>query len=145
MLTLPLLDPVNYHRDTLPELAAGPHGAAAAAAVAGLPPLGVNVEGNAWTYRANGNRIEVSEGIAADVGPVLELDTAAYSDLMQLVRTVPALMIAGELQVTGGSPALDRWERALRTLCHGVPIAEPEINQLGDVDIAQTFTLADSD
>src|SRR3954451_16153057 len=24
MLTLPLLDPVSYHRDTLPELAAGP-------------------------------------------------------------------------------------------------------------------------
>jgi ectoine hydroxylase-related dioxygenase (phytanoyl-CoA dioxygenase family) len=144
MLTLPLLDPVSYHRDTFPTFASGTNAAAAAAAVADLPPLGVQIDGNAWTYRANGGRIEAEEGIAADVGPVLTLDAAAWSDLMQLVRTVPALMIAGEVQVSGGGAALDRWERALRTLCHGVPVADPATNAI-DVNITQSFTLDDTD
>ena len=143
MLTLPVLDPVTYHRDTLPKLTVRLNGAAAAAAVADLPPLGVQVDGHAWTYRPDGARIAVSDGLAADVGPVLELNSAAWSDLMQLVRTVPALMIAGEVRITAGGPALDRWERALRTLCHGVPIAEPAAKPL--VDITRSFTLDDSD
>jgi hypothetical protein len=82
---------------------------------------------------------------------VLELSGPAWSDLVQLVRTIPALMIAGEVTVvTGGGAALDRWERALRTLCQGVPIAKPDEHPLVDasgqaLDIGRSFTLDDSD
>ena len=150
MLALPLLTFDAYHRETLPVLAAGPNGVAAAAAVESEPPLAVRVDGQAWTYRAADGHIDVSEGVAADVAVVLDLSAAAWSDLVQLVRTIPALMIASEVTVTGGGPSLDRWERALRTLCQGVPIADPGATTLVDahdapLDIHRSLTLDDSD
>jgi hypothetical protein len=45
MLSLPLLEFVAYHRDTLPGLLAGPDAAAAARAVAGEPALVLRVDG----------------------------------------------------------------------------------------------------
>jgi ectoine hydroxylase-related dioxygenase (phytanoyl-CoA dioxygenase family) len=150
VLALPLLDFTTYHRETLPALLAGPDAAAAAAAVAGEPPLAVRVKGEARTYRSGDGRIEVTDGVAADAGVVLDLEPEAWSDLIQMVRTIPALMIAGEITVTGGGPALDRWERALRTLCHGVPIASPGTTELRDdrgaaIDPTRSFSLDDAD
>jgi ectoine hydroxylase-related dioxygenase (phytanoyl-CoA dioxygenase family) len=150
MLTLPAIDPVAYHRDILPTLATGPQGAAAAAAVAAEPPFAVRVGDHAWTYRASGDRIAIADGVTADARVVLELSDAAWSDFAQLVRTIPALMIAGEVAVIGGGPSLDRWERALRTLYQGVPIANPDAVAIVDaegqpVDLTRSFTLDDAD
>src|SRR4051812_25565886 len=125
VLTRPLVTFDDFHRQVLPALLAGPHAPAAAAAVASQPPLAVRVDGQAWTYRSADGRIARSEGVAADAGVVVDLTATAFSDLVQMVRTIPALMIAGDVTATGGGPALDRWERALRTLCHGIPIANP--------------------
>ncbi len=127
----------------MPALLAGPNSRAAAAAVAQEPPLTIRVDGAAWTYRATADGIELSAGGASDAGVALDLSVAAWSDLVQLVRTIPALMISGEVVITGGGPALDRWERALRALWHGVPVAEPQALSF-DLDLHQAFTL-DSD
>ncbi|MFL6239140.1 MAG: phytanoyl-CoA dioxygenase family protein [Actinomycetes bacterium] len=149
MLASPLVDPVAFHRDRMPALTRGRHAAMAATAVAAEPALAVRVGNDAWTYRSTGTTIEVTEGVAADAAVVLDLDATAWSDLVQLVRTVPALMIAGEITITGGGPALDRWERALRALIHGVPIANPADALLDGsgaaIDPLRSFTLDDAD
>jgi hypothetical protein len=110
----------------------------------------MHIDERAWTYRPVDGVIDISSGVAADAGVVVELSATAWSDLVQMVRTIPALLIAGEVRVTGGGPTLDRWERALRTLCQGIPIVDPAANPLHDVagaplDPTRSFTLDDAD
>jgi hypothetical protein len=150
VLDLLPLDPVAYHRDVLPDLARGHNGALAAAAIGDIPPLTTRVDDASWTYRRSGDTIAVTPGVAPDAAVVLQLSRAAWSDLVQLVRTVPALMISGEIEVSGDGSVLDRWERALRALWHGIPVVDPSAGGLRDVsgslvDIGRSFTLADSD
>ena len=150
MLDRPLLDPERYHRDVLPDLAAGPNGRLAAAALGDAQPLATRVDGAAWTYRRDGDRVRVTPGVAHDAAVVLELSLSAWSDLVQLVRTVPALMISGEIGVTDSGATLDRWERALRALWQGMPVVDPAAERLLDrsgapLDIGRSFTLDDSD
>src|SRR4051812_39056415 len=120
VLEWPQLDPEQYHREVLPGLAAAANGALAASALGDAPPLATRVDGNAWTYRRDGDHIAVSPGVADDAAVVMGVSRAAWSDLVQLRRTVPALMIGGEIEVTGSGALLDRWERALRALWQGL-------------------------
>jgi hypothetical protein len=150
VLEVPQLDPGDYHRDVLPGLTAGRNGQLAAAAIGDTPPLATKVGDGAWTYRRDGDQIAVTAGVADDAAVVLELTPEAWSDLVQLVRTVPALMISGDIGVSGPGPAVDRWERALRALWQGMPVVDPVADTLVDrsgapLDIGRSFTLADSD
>lgn len=149
VLTTSLVDPVDFHRDVVPRLLAE-RGAAVAAALADEAPLAIRVVDAAWTYRVAAGTVVVDDGVAPDAGAVIELSGAAWSDLVELVRTVPALMISGDIAVTGSASAVDRWERPLRMLWQGMPIVEPSAALLHDgvgrpIDIARTFTLDDTD
>lgn len=142
------LDPVTYHRDVLPAHLASERGAAAAHDVAGVAPLTLVVDGRPFTYRADpgadGTAITVTPSADDDARAVVELSTGAWSDLVQLLRTVPSLALANELTFTrGGFGHLSRWEPALRCLYAGIPIYDPATADLDGVDLTRTFTVDD--
>ena len=80
---------------------------------------------------------------------MVELSLRAWSDLAQEIRTVPALIFAGDLKVAGGDMALlRRWQPALRALYSDVPIYDPARVDLTDaagraLDLQRSFTLSD--
>jgi Phytanoyl-CoA dioxygenase (PhyH) len=143
-----LLDPEAYHRDVLPKAASGPLGVEAARDLAGVAPLGIEVEGTAWTYRSTPPGLSVEDGDGG-APTVVAMSRAAWSDLAQLVRTAPALMLAGELTYRrGGFEHLARWEPALRAVYSGIPIYDPGAADLTDrggqpLDLSRVFTPGD--
>jgi hypothetical protein len=142
----PQLDPVTYHRDVLPAHLAGARGAAAAHDTAGIAPLTLVVDGLPFTYASDGAAITVTPAADEGARAVVELSGPAWSDLVQLLRTVPSLALAGALTFSrGGFAHLSRWEPALRCLYAGIPIYDPTAADLDGVDLAHTFAFADID
>ena len=140
------LDPVTYHRDVLPAHLAGERGAAAAHDTAAVAPLTLVVDGLPFTYASDGVAVTVTPAADEGARAVVELSSAAWSDLVQLLRTVPSLALAGELTFTrGGFGHLSRWEPALRCLYAGIPIYDPAAAHLDGVDLAHAFALGDLD
>jgi hypothetical protein len=101
----------------------------------GVPPLTIEVDGNAWTLTADG----VTPGATAALR--VSLDQAAYADLMSEQRTALGLVIAGRVE---GSPdannAFCAWDPILRSR----PVYRP-----GDVEVSvpldQRFRLGEND
>jgi hypothetical protein len=142
----PQLDPVTYHRDVLPVHLAGERGAAAAHDTADIAPLTLVVDGLPFTYASDGAAITVTPAADEGARAVVELSRPAWSDLVQLLRTVPSLALAGDLTFArGGFGHLSRWEPALRCLYAGIPIYDPATADLDGVDLARTFAFADMD
>lgn len=145
------LDPVSYHRDVLPDLLGGERGAMAGRDVDGVAPISLSIDGRSWTYRAEHGRVTVVEGEDPGAAAVVALSAAAWSDLAQFARTVPALQLAGELAFArGGFSHLARWEPALRAVYVGIPIFDPADTDLVDRDgtplsLDRVFSLDDSD
>lgn len=141
----PQLDPVTYHRDVLAAHLAGERGAAAAHDTSGLAPLTLVVDGQAFTYASDGATITVTPATDDDARAVVELSTRAWSDLVQLLRTVPSLALANELTFArGGFGHLSRWEPALRCLYAGIPIYDPATADIDGVDLGRAFAFADA-
>ncbi len=169
MRSFETLDPVAYHRDVLPPSAAGPLGARAARDLRGVAPLALEIDGRTWTYRtsesdpgpdaapeagSHSGSSAAAAGLTIENGDrgastVVALSRSSWSDLAQLLRTVPALMLAGELTFRRGDfTHLARWEPALRAVYCGVPIYDPADADLTDLggrplDLERVFTAAD--
>jgi hypothetical protein len=143
-----VLDPVAYHRDVLPERAAGPLGAVGAKDLQGVQPLALDIEGDVWTYRPASAGIEIEPG-DHDAATLVSLSRASWSDLVTFMRTVPAPMLADELTYRrGGFEHLARWEPALRAIYCGMPIYDPADVDLTDrlgrpLDLTGAFTTTD--
>jgi hypothetical protein len=151
MLEMPLIDFDAFHRDTFPGRAAGPHGAAAAAAVRDLGALAFALpDGRAYTYSSGPAAITVAPG-ADSATVVARVSARAWSDVVQDIRTIPALIFAGALQLgRGTSDQLRRWQPALRALYSGIPIYDPTRVDLSDregrpLDLQRSFALGDDD
>jgi hypothetical protein len=130
----------------LPVHLAGERGAAAAHDTADIAPLTLVVDGLPFTYASDGATITVTPAADEGARAVVVLSRPAWSDLVQLLRTVPSLALAGYLTFArGGFGHLSRWEPALRCLYAGIPIYDPATADLDGVDLARTFAFADMD
>ncbi|MEI8050928.1 MAG: phytanoyl-CoA dioxygenase family protein [Actinomycetes bacterium] len=140
-----------FHDEVLDGLLSGDRGVLAANAAKGLRPLVLSIGDRQWTYTADADGLHVTEGSAGDIWVAVNLSPEAWSDLATSMRTVIALHLAGELEITVGSfGRIGRWEGALRALYLGIPAYDPErVELLNDegtaLDITQTFSLDDDD
>ncbi len=111
-------------------------GALAARGVAqlGLSALGLDVEGTAIHLMVDDGCLAVREG-RGDGGPVVELDAAACSELLQDVTSTFGLVMAGRARVQQGtSDEFVAWEPVLRAAIDERPVHEPGSVDLRDRD-----------
>src|SRR5262245_44968465 len=123
-------------------------GAGHAATRLGLAPLTLDVEGDAVTIAlGDDGRIGARRGSADAL--VVELDQAAFSDLVQdVASTFGAQRMGRAAVVRGGLDAFLEWEPVLRCLLDGRPVYEPgtiafEARDGGPLDLRQSFALDD--
>lgn len=148
-MSFPPLDFDRYHRETLPVALDAGRGALAARAVHGLGSLAFRLrEGGAYSYRPNGDRIEIYPGDAS-ADTVIELDHEAWQGLVHELEAPAGLLYAGRLRcVRGHAMQLMAWEAGLRALYNGRPLYEADRLDLRDrsgnpLDIERSFTLDD--
>jgi hypothetical protein len=144
------LDTSTFVDEILPSLLEA-HGVEAgrAAARLGLVPLTFDVEGEQVTLAVDDDQRLLARRGAADA-LVVELDRAAFSDLMQDVLSTFGAQLTGGVDIRRGT--LDQfveWEPALRCLLDGRPAYEPGSITLRDpagapLDLERSFTLDDA-
>jgi hypothetical protein len=120
------LDPTTFLTEYVPAAvdANGPLAGLGAGRL-GLPPLTLDVEGEALTFAVGDDgRMDVRRGSADEL--VVALDRAAFSDLVQDLATTFGLQLPGRVEVHRGAvDAYLGWEPVLRALLDGRPVHEP--------------------
>ena len=149
MLDFPLVDFDDFHSRDLPGRLESAAGRQAIADVRGIGGLAFELPGGrAYTYVPDNDSIAVEAG-SARAATVAGLSERGWSDLVQEVRTVPALIYGGDLRIARGDAALlRRWQPALRALYSGMPIYDPARVDLTDRDgrpleLGRSFTLGE--
>lgn len=138
-----------FHEALGHRLAGGDRGASAAADVAGRPALALRLVGDgsavaSYTYRAT-DRITVEAGDDA-AGTVVELDAAAFDDLVAERATIFGLLFPGRLHVAAGRfDDLAAWEAALNHVWFDRPIYGTDLDAVRRLDLAADFRLGDDD
>jgi len=144
------IDAVTFHDEELAALALS-HAEALSGVRRTLRPLAFIIDADAWTYRLIDGSFEVTNGVADDAATVVALSSDAFSDLVAMLRTVPALLIGDAAEVRRGDfTGLIRWDGALRALYQGVAVYDPSAVDLvtadgTPLDLNRTFNLADDD
>lgn len=133
----------------LHSLLAGDRGVLAGRTAAALPPLTIDIDGQAWTHRSVEGRLQATPGHAEDAVAV-RLTAAAWQDWHDQALTVPGLLLTGAIDVAGEDVmVLSQWDLALRALWAGVPPYDPDDVDLTvdgrPADLARSFTLDDAD
>ena len=143
------LDVDTFLDDELPPLL-DKHGVEAghAATRLALAPLTLDVEGDALTLAVGkSGRLDARRGRADDL--VVELDRAAFSDVVQdVASTFGAHMMGRATVVRGGLDQFLEWEPVLRCVLDGRPVYEPgtitfKARDGGPLDLHRSFTLDD--
>jgi len=112
-----------------------------------LEPLTLDVQGERLTLDADGNHLVARRDNTEVL--VIELDRAAFSDLMQDVASAFGVQMMGRAKVVQGSlDAFLEWEPVLRCLLDGRPVYEPGTIAFHDrggasLDLHRSFTLDD--
>lgn len=125
----------TFCRETLPALldVNGPLAARGLARL-GLRPLSLVVDDHAFTLRATDRTITAEPGVASDAA-VAKIDAAAFSDLVQELRTATAFLTAGDVEMLAGSIfEFVEWDPVLRAIIDGRPVHEPGMVTFKDVD-----------
>lgn len=140
----------GFHRAVLPTAIGARDGGAAAAADVGA---GRSVafrlpDGRAYTYRSRADGVDVLPG--DDASTVVELDEAAFEDLVTERCSIFGLLYPGRLRLASGSfGELAAWEAALNNLWFGRPIYDGRVDlrdRNGDpLDLGASFRLGDPD
>jgi hypothetical protein len=131
-----------------PLLEASSAAAGQAATRLGLTPLTLDVAGEPLTFAVDNGRLTVRRGGADAL--VVELDRAAFSDLMQdVVSTFGVQMVGRATVVRGTVEAFVEWEPVLRCLLDGRPVYDPGTIAFEDakgapLDVRTSFTLDDA-
>jgi hypothetical protein len=93
--------------------------------VLGLSSLGFEVDGVRAHLVVAGDRLDVREG-EADDGPVVALDAAALSDLVQDITSTFGLVMASRVELRRGAMQdFVAWEPVLRAVLDERPVYEP--------------------
>lgn len=122
----------------------------AAADVAGRRPLALRLveDGavtSAVTYRPSADGIEVVPGDAG-AGTVVDLDGAAFDDLVHERATIFGLLFPGRLQVAGGEfDDVVAWEAALTSIWFDRPIYGNDLDAVAGLDLHRSFRPTDHD
>jgi hypothetical protein len=117
------------------------------AALLGLGPLTLQVDGEPLTLAPTGQGIEVSRAIGADA--VASMDRDAFGELVQDTASTFGLQMTGRAQIgEGGVDDFVAWEPVLRTLLDGRAVYEPgsitfRDRRGADLDLHRSFTLDD--
>ncbi len=119
--------------------------AGADAELLGLEPLTIRTDGQSWTLRVHGGRVETDPGTVADL--VVDLDLAALLDVMQERKSAFGLAIAG--RVGGDTPSVQMfaaWDPVLRSVLDGRSLYRPGEVTLrgpdgGPLDLDQSFVM----
>jgi ectoine hydroxylase-related dioxygenase (phytanoyl-CoA dioxygenase family) len=121
----------------------------AAADVAGRPSIALRlvddgIAVDAYTYRAAGGiSIDVGD---ADADVVVELDAAAFDDLVTERATIFGLLFPGRLHVVRGRfDDVVAWEAALTSIWFDRPIYGDDLDALRGLDLDASFRLSDAD
>ena len=122
-------------------------GAGRAARRLGLEPLTLDVEGERITLDVEGDGLVARRDDAEVL--VVELDRAAFSDLMQDVASAFGVQMMGRAKIVEGSlDAFLEWEPVLRCLLDGRSVYEPGTIAFHDrggapLDLHRSFTVDD--
>jgi len=142
------LDLHDFLDSQLPPLleANGPE-AAGSAALLGLEPLTLDVDGEVFTLEPRVDRIEVLR--TSGNGTAVRLDRAAFSDLVQDVVSTFGVCMLGRADITQGDvDSFVEWEPVLRSLIDGRSAYRPGSITFKDregrpLELQQSFTLQD--
>ena len=117
------------------------------AAMLGLAPLTLDVDGDLMTFSRQDDRLDVRHGY--DDALVVAVDREAFSDLVQDVTSTFGLQMTGRVEIRRGSvDDFVSWEPVLRCLLDGRTIYEPGSVSFRDrdgraLDLHRSFTLDD--
>jgi hypothetical protein len=145
---LPAVDFDEFHRDELPgRLDAGVN-EQVAWDVEGRAPISIGLpDGRAYSYRAEGGRVRIEPGVAADARTVLEIvDDESWLDYLYEYRTRYGLLYSNAVRfVRGDFDTWDDWEPAIRCMYSGRPIYDPASLDFRDrtgapLDLSRAFT-----
>jgi len=135
-----------FHRRDLPALIEQ-HGHLAVDDLRGVPPLSFSTGESTFTWTADGNGIEISEGDTG-TGTLVEITEDGFSDFVnELVTATGAVSTGRARPVRGTLASWQRWEPAIRAVIDGRPIygpaaAERLVDQTGRrFELRQTFTV----
>ena len=116
----------------------------------GLPPLALEVDGEAYTFAAEDGSIVVRNGV--DPTAILAaIDRQSFSDLVQEVLTTTALSTSRAADIRQGSVGdFVDWDIVLRAMLDGRPVHEPGMVTFADrdgepLDVHRSFTWDDDD
>jgi hypothetical protein len=144
------ISPESFFSQELPTLLASTGALAARAArQLGVGALTLRIEGAPHTLTPTGETIAIT-GAETDT-LVVGMSSAAFSDWVQEVRSMLALLATGEAEVTSGdSNAALAWDVVLRAMVDGRPVYEPGLVSLTDadgspLDVNRSFTPDDDD
>ncbi|HVM64466.1 MAG TPA: phytanoyl-CoA dioxygenase family protein [Acidimicrobiales bacterium] len=137
---------VAFHEAELPALLASGNGTRAARALHPGDRIAFASPGGAsYTYRCTGADIAVSPGVDADA--VVELDDAAFDDLVTEAWSVYGLLYGDRVRMRAGDfVTFATWEAPLQALWFGRPVYDDAaVAALGAVDVHRSYTLDDED
>lgn len=140
------LDFVEFHERELPEALqrATAESVARALAVVTLPPLALQVDGQSYTYVPAATGLQIVPG-DSHAAVVAALSAAAFSDLMQDLRSTVALIIGDDVNMLRGSQqAFIDWEPVFRAALDGRSVYEPgsidfRAGDRSPLDLTRTF------
>lgn len=134
-----LVDFVTFHEDDLPSRLASGNGTMAFADVAEVGAIAIRLAGTdiSYCYVPTAGTIVVQPG-DEPARAVIELDAESFSGLARDLDTLPGLMYRGKVgSVRGNVRRALRWEAALRSMYHGLPIFDPATASLRGLDGAE--------
>jgi hypothetical protein len=144
--TEPPAEPADFWEDAW-AVAVGERGEPAAldAEMLGVEPVTIRVDGQAWTLRVRAGRVESAPGVSE--ARVVDLDRAAFYDLIQERKSAFGLAIAG--RVAGDDRSVHMfcaWDPVLRSVLDGRSLYRPGHVTLrasggGPLDLDQAFEL----
>jgi hypothetical protein len=121
--------------------------AAADAECLGLQPLTIRIDGEARTLRLHGRRLEAASGPVAPL--LVDLDRAAFTDLIHERKTALGLAIGGRVEGDGASNQMFcAWDPVLRSALDGRTVYRPgDVTLLSldgtHLDLEQEFRLGE--
>jgi hypothetical protein len=114
-----------------------------------LAPLGLEVDRSAAHLIVDDGHLVLRDG-SADEGPIVALDAAACSELLQDITSTFGLVMAGRARMRRGTDDdFVAWEPVLRAVLDERPVHEPGAIELrsgagGLLDLQQTFRVDDA-
>ncbi len=137
---------IEFHEIDLPERLSRGDYALCAREASRIGALAIRTPAGTYTYRSNGETIEILEG-DAEARSVIGIDLESFSGLLRDVDTPISMLYSSRVEAVRGNPMrFVRWEPILRAMFHGRPLYDPSklslLNKSGNqLDEQRKFAL----